>query len=91
MILHLKCSNVISINQQSDLLMHSSGQKKRGGGEAGGGQGAIPAANCITHQNGRDAPRDFNTIKYTKNRLFSAALHPLLRNGAFFFLLVSAN
>ena len=31
--------------------------------------GAIPAAHCITHQNGRDAPRDFNTIKYTKKQV----------------------
>ena len=73
MILHLKSPNVICINQQSDLLMCSSGQKK----------GAIPAAHCITHQNGRDAPRDVNTIKYTKIRLVFAALHPLLQNGAF--------
>ena len=36
---------------------------------------------------GRDAPRDFNTIIYTKNRLFSAALHPLLQNGAICFYL----
>ena len=30
MILHLKLPNAICINQQSDLLMHSSGQKKEG-------------------------------------------------------------
>ena len=32
MILHLKSPNVICINQQSDLLMYSSSQKRGGGG-----------------------------------------------------------
>ena len=73
MILHLKSPNAICISQQSDLLMYSSGQKK----------GGYPVAHCITHQNGRDAPCDFNTIKYTKIRLFFAALHPLLQNRDF--------
>ena len=69
------------INQQSDLLMYSLGQKK--GGYSSG---------TLYHTSKwkGPAPRDFNTIKYTKNRLFSAALDPLLQNRAIF-LLVSAN
>ena len=54
-----------------------------GSEKGGGGGGAIPAAHCITHQNGRDAPRDFNIINYTKIRLFFAAFNPLLQNGVF--------
>ena len=54
MILHLKSPNVFCINQQSDLLMYSSG---------------LFQAHCITYQNGRDAPCDFSTIKYTKKQV----------------------
>ena len=75
MILHLKSPNVICMNQQSDLLMYSSGLFQR---------------HIIPHIKMEGTPaRDFsfNTIKYTKNRLFSAALHPLLQNGSFFFYL----
>ena len=73
MILHLKSPNVICINQQSDLLMYSSGLFQR---------------HIVSHIKMEGTPpRDLNTIKYTKkNRLFFAALHPLLQNGAFFYL-----
>ena len=75
MIRHLKSPNVICINQQSDLLMYSSGQKKGGGGYSSG---------TLYHTSKwKGCHRDLNTIKYTKIRLFFAALHPLLQNGAF--------
>ena len=53
-------------------------------------KGGYSSGTLYHTSNGRDAPRDLNTIKYTKNRWFSAALHPLLQNGTIF-LLVSAN
>ena len=69
---------------QGDLLMYSSG--------------AIQAAHCMTHENGRDSPMTSTQLnnnnnkkkKKKKKRLFSAALHPLFQNGALL-LLVSAN
>ena len=80
-LLHLISPNVICINQQSVLLMYSSGQKK--GGYSRG---------TLYHTSkwkGRPPPhpppRVFNTIKYIKIRSFFAALHPLLQNAAFFF------
>ena len=75
------------------MYMYSSGQKKGGYSRSTlyhtskwkGHPSPPPAA--------ADAPpphRDFNTIKYIKIRLFFAAPHPLLQNGAII-LLVWAN
>ena len=68
--------------------MYSSGQKN----------GGYPSGTLYHTSKWKGRPRDFNTINYTKNMLFSAALHPLLQNGAFylffflfFVLLFSAN
>ena len=80
MILHLKSPNVICINQQSDLLMYSSGLFQR---------------HIVSHIKMEGTPPPPTPVlstqltiyikKKKKNRLFSAALHPLLQNGAIVF------
>ena len=76
----LKCfsiylAHVICINQQSDLLMYSSGQKK-------GGYSSGTLYHTPKWKGTPPPPRDVNTIKYTKIRLFFAALNPLLQTDA---------
>ena len=73
MILHLNSPSVICINQQSDLLMYSSGQKK----------GGYSSGTLYHTSKWKGRLPDFNTIKYTEIRLYFAALHPLLQTGAF--------
>ena len=71
MILHLKLPNVICINQQSDLLMYSSGLFQR---------------HIVIHIEMEGTPPVTSTqLNIPKHRLFSAALHPLFQNGAIFF------
>ena len=92
MTLHSKSPNVICINQQSDLLMYSSGQKKGG---------AILAAHCIT-QNRRTPPSpppppptpphpvtstQLNIPKsccFLQHFILCSKMEPLLQNGANF-------
>ena len=85
MILHLKSPNVICINQQSDLLMYSSGQKK--GGYSSG---------TLYHTSkwkGRPPPppvtsTELNIPKsgcFSRRFILCSKMEPLLQNGAFFF------
>ena len=74
MILHLKSPNAICINQQSDLLMYSSGQKKRG----------YSSSTLYHASKWKGRPRDFNAIKYTKNRLFIYQKQVVFRSASSF-------
>ena len=77
---HLKSPNVIFINQQSDLLRYSSGQKK-------GGYSSGTLYHTSKWKGCPPPPRDFNTIKYTKNQVVFRSASPFAPKWSNFLLL----
>ena len=82
MILHLKSPNVICLSQQTDLLMYSSGQKKRGRG------GGLFQRQIVSHTKMEGTPPMTSTqLNIPKSGCFSQRFNLCSKMGHFFFFL----